>query len=92
MSDDFLEHINPVHGSPEVDPVGGQGRQQRPQRRSQTVNGQIVSIRRGIRHAHEQHVLDLSVGGDETTEIVIRVPPGAYANLEGKRAILYIEE
>ena len=92
MADDFIEHINPVHSSQEVDPLDVHGNMRQPSRPNRTINGQILAVRRGSRHAHEKHVLDLSVGGEENTEIILRVPNGAYANLEGKRAILYIDE
>ena len=92
MSDDFIEHINPIQGSPEVEPVKGRGRMRSSKKEGQSIAGEIVAIRRGKRQAREQHTLDLTVGGEEHTDIILRVPQGAYANLEGKRAVLYIEE
>ncbi|NJL72783.1 MAG: hypothetical protein HC888_15060, partial [Candidatus Competibacteraceae bacterium] len=39
-----------------------------------------------------QHLLDVTIGGDAGVEIVLRVPPGVYEKIEGKRAVLYIDE
>jgi hypothetical protein len=52
----------------------------------------VQGIRRGQQHTEGQHRLDITVGGEDTTEIIVRVPQGAYANWEGKKVIIYLEE
>ncbi len=66
---------------------GGEG----PQRVA--IRGEIVAIhRRNIHHDGESHVLDVSVGGEEHTEITVRVPSRAYGAIEGRRVVMYLLE
>lgn len=93
MSSDFLDHLNPLLGAARVDRLEGGVPPNRPQRpMPQSIAGRIVSVQRGGRHAGGGEVLDLTVGGGEYTEIVVRVPTGAYGQIEGKRVVLYIDE
>ncbi len=92
MSDDFINHINPIRGSSQIDRLDESSAPPTPPRQAQTITGRIISVKRHNRHGPGGRVLDLTVGGGETTEIVVRVPNGAYGALEGKRVVLYVDE
>jgi hypothetical protein len=93
MAGDFRDFIDPIGRREAIDRLEGHGGPQLPpQRMAQSIAGRIVAIHRGQRQAPGGHRIDFSVGGDEFTEIVVRVPRGAYGNLEGKRAVLYVDE
>ncbi len=92
MADDFYDFVNPVAGRPPLERVENQARERENRREARSITGRISAIHRGHRHSTRGHVLDLTVGADEFTEIVVRVPPGIYNNLEGKRAVLYVDE
>ncbi len=92
MPDDFLDHIVPVTGSTRVDRLEGQGGGNPAARGTRSISGRIVSIRRGSQGRGGGHTLDISVGGEDYTELILRVPAGPYANLEGRRVIIFIEE
>ena len=92
MADDFRDHIEPVMGSREVGGVGNQPGPQQQHRKTRAIAGRITGIHRGSRHSGGGHLLDVSVGGEAYSEIVLRVPEGAYSELEGKHAVLYVEE
>ncbi len=74
---DRLEHD--LGGPPVVPPRPG-------------LHGKVLGIRRGQQHKEGSHRLDITVGGEETTEIIVRVPIGAYAGWEGKKVIMYLDE
>jgi hypothetical protein len=92
MPDNFRDYVEPVGrmaaidrlehdvGSPPIVPP------------RQGLRGKVQGIRRGQQHTEGQHRLDITVGGEDTTEIIVRVPQGAYANWEGKKVIIYLEE
>ncbi len=92
MPDEFKDLIAPVSGSPRVDRLEPQAGSSPPVRAMQSIAGRVVSVHRRSQHREGQHALDVSVGGEEYTELVLRVPSGAYANLEGKRVVIFIEE
>ncbi|MBI2435304.1 MAG: hypothetical protein HYV26_20805 [Candidatus Hydrogenedentes bacterium] len=92
MADDFFDYVNPVAGRAPIERVENQVRPQERGRQPRSIAGRISSVYRGHRHSTRGHMLDLTVGADEFTEIVVRVPPGIYNNLEGKRAVLYVDE
>ena len=93
MSDEFMDYVAPVSGSGAIDGLEGQGggAPQRP-RNAQSIPGRIVTVRKGVRPGDGRHALDVTVGADQYTEIVLRVPTRAYGQLEGKRGVLYIDE
>jgi len=92
MADDFLDHIAPIAGSSPIDRLEGGTGAEPGFRRAQSITGRVMAVHRRAPHQRGEHTLDITVGGDAYTEIVLRVPQGAYANIEGKRAILYIDE
>ncbi len=92
MADDFKDHIQPVPSSARVDGMDGQRGGPVPVRRSQSIAGRVVTVHRGKRHHDGQHALDVTVGADDYTEIIVRVPKGSYSHLEGKRVVLYLDE
>ena len=93
MSGDFLDHLNPILGSGRIDRLeSGVPRKGPAASGPQSIAGRIVSVQRGGRHAGGGSVLDLTVGGGEYTEILIRVPTGGYGQIEGKRVVIFIDE
>jgi len=93
MGDDFRDHVDPIQGKRGIDPLDAHGKPPEPRPRSaQSIAGRIIAVHRGAKPAPGQHQIDFTVGGDDFTEIVVRVPPGVYNHLEGKRAVLYIDE
>lgn len=93
MSGDFLDHLNPMLGAGRIDRLeSGAPRNRPPTTQPQSIAGRIVSVQRGARHAGGGGVLDLTVGGGEYTDIVVRVPTAGYGQIEGKRAVIYIDE
>ena len=92
MPDDFREFIEPVHSSGPLDPVQrGSDRPPAPPAR-RAIHGTVHGVRRGKTHKDGQHRLDVSVGGDGATELIIRVPAGTYTGIEGKRVVIYVDE
>lgn len=94
MSDEFRDYVDPIQGKHGIDPLSPHGREPdaQPGPRTRSIKGLIIAVHRGNRPAPGQHMIDISIGGDEHTEIVIRVPPGVYDHLEGKDVVLYLEE
>lgn len=94
MPEDFIDHIAPIQGGARLErltdqhappPAAGA-------RSAHSVTGRIIAVHRRTASGGGQHVLDVTVGGDAGVEIVVRVPPGVYDQIEGKRAVLYIDE
>lgn len=57
------------------------------------IRGVITHVRERTRQQDGQgRLLDVTVGGEDHTEITIRLPEGHYGNLEGRRVVIYIEE
>lgn len=93
MSSDFLDHLNPLLGTARLDRLEpGPGPARPASRMPQSIEGRIVSVQRGARHAAGGNLLDLTVGGGEYTDIIVRVPTAGYGQIEGKRVVLYIDE
>lgn len=92
MSGDFLDHLNPLLGVPRVGPEPTGARARPPVQQPASIAGRIVSVQRGARHAGGGELLDLTVGGGDYTDILVRVPTGSYGQIEGKRVVLYIDE
>jgi hypothetical protein len=91
VSDEIEGRISPLSKSARIEasrgsvPAGGAGKAGR------SIAGEVVGVHRGTPHHGEKHRLDVTVGGQEHTEIVVRVPRGEYGGLEGKQVVLYIE-
>ena len=92
MSDEFKDYISPVSGGSPIERLDGQPSAPKKTKSAQHIAGQIVSVHRGSRHQSGEHALDVSIGGTEYTEIILRVPNGPYGHLEGRRGVLYIDE
>ena len=61
--------------------------------RRMAIRGVVVSVRRGgAHHDSQSHLLDVSVGGEEHSEITIRVAEQPRAGIEGRRVVLYLED
>lgn len=96
MPEDFLEHIAPIQGAAPLGPGDTGPPPVGRAHASRTVSGRIAAVHRrhpgGGGAPESGHLLDVTVGGDPVTEIVVRVPPGLYDRLEGKRVVMHIEE
>lgn len=92
MPDDFREYVDPVRPKAAIDRLEhDRGGSPVPPARG-AVRGHIVSVRRGQQHKEGRHRLDVTVGGDDSTEVLVRIPNGDYAHWEGKKVVLYVEE
>ncbi len=94
MLDEFRPYsVDPVGGKQPVDRLEGGANAPVPRpKMAMSIPGRIIGIRRSNINRSGGHTFDVTVGAEEYTEIVLRVPNGAYANLMGKRAVLYIDE
>lgn len=92
MPEDFRDYIQPIQGAPPLDRLEGPPPLPERPRTPRSIAGRIVAVHRGRRHQDDAHRLDITVGAGEYTEIVVRVPNGVYEDLEGKRAVMYIDD
>ncbi len=93
MADDFWEYIEPVHGGAPVRRQEGTPPPEAHPQHERTIPGRIVGVhRRTAQHAGEDHQLDVTIGGEDFTEIILRVANGTYEHLEGLHAVLHITE
>ncbi len=93
MADEFRDYVSPTPESPAVSRQGGPPvRRETAPAKTRRIDGRIVTVHRGRPHSEGEHLLDVTVGGDEHMDIVVRVSRGAYGALEGKDVSLYIEE
>jgi hypothetical protein len=92
MPENFRDYVDPVSRKAAIDRLDHEmgGPPVVPPRPG--LRGKVQGIRRGQQHKEGTHRLDVTVGGEESTEIIVRVPAGAYAAWEGKNVILYLEE
>lgn len=90
MADDRIDPLLGVHN---IAPVQrhDQPEPQIPARRGLAIRGHITAVVAGRPHAGEHHQLDVSIGGNAYTEIIIRVPNDAYGHLEGRDATLHVD-
>jgi len=83
------EYVDPIQGVPAKQPVDGHSEPgERPARGRHVVIGRVTAIHRRNVHHESGHILDATVGGDEHTELVIRVESGLIDELDGKRVAI----
>ena len=92
MSDEFSDRVPPITGKSPIGRLKRYSTAAAKPKTSQTISGRIVSLRRNAQHHDGKHKLDITVGGTDYTELVIRVEGGAHASLEGKRVVIYVDE
>lgn len=96
MPDDFIDHIAPIQGGARIDRLTDQhAPPPTPGAHApRSIVGRVIAVHRRSAPGGGggQHLLDVTVGGDAGVEIVLRVPPGVYDQIEGKRAVIYIDE
>lgn len=92
MPEDFREYVDPIRPKAAIDRLEHERGGPPVPRAHGSVHGLVMGVRRGQSHQDGPHRLDVTVGGDETTEVVIRVPKGSCANWDGKKVVLYLEE
>ncbi len=85
------EYVDPVHGVPAKQPVDTHSETgEVPPRARHVVIGTVTAIHRRNVHHETGHILDATVGGDEHTEIVIRVESGPFDELDGRRVAVSV--
>ena len=89
--------IEPVHGIEGARQTGGEYDRGEPAPASPPVHGALRGVITGVRRraGHndgQTHLLDVTVGGEDHTEITVRIPEGAHGHLEGRRVVIYIVE
>lgn len=57
-----------------------------------TIIGQVIAVYREHGHSEEGHRLDVTVGAEAHTEILVRVESGSCGDLEGKRVVIHTAE
>jgi hypothetical protein len=83
------EYVDPIRGVPPKSPVDGHSEQGfQPERARATVFGHVVVVHRRNVHRDEGHILDTTVGGEDHTELIVRVESGPYMELDGKRVAI----
>lgn len=83
------EYVDPIRGSAPKQPVDGHSEEtDRPERGRHVVIGRVTAIHRRNVHHETGHILDTTVGGDNHTELVIRVESGPYVEMDGKRVTI----
>ena len=83
------EYVDPIQGVPAKQPVSGHAESGEPPARARhVVFGKVTAIHRRNVHHEPGHILDATVGGDEHTELVIRVESGPFEELDGKRVAI----
>lgn len=87
------EYVDPVRGIPPKQPVDGHSEsEERPPRARHVVVGTVTAIHRKNVHHETGRILDTTVGGDEHTEVVVRIESGPYEDLDGKRVAITITD
>lgn len=92
MPDDFRDYVDPIRPKAAIDRLEHEHVGPPVPRAHGGVHGVVLGVRRGQQHQDGPHRLDVTVGGGESTELVIRVPQGACANWDGKKVVLHLEE
>jgi len=95
MSDEFRDHIAPIGGKAPIDNLDGHepSASAQPPHAPRSLSGRIVSVRTGRGQSGTgEHMLDVTVGGGANAELVVRVLGAVPPNIEGKRAIIYIDD
>ena len=95
MADEFSDSVHPVGESEAIAPLTEhRGGPQRPPGPGRIVVGEVIAVHASARHHQEfGHRLDVTVGAEEDhAELVVRVPPGHYHDLEGRHVTIRIED
>lgn len=92
MSDEYDEKVAPVGSGGRIDGLGGHSEPGRPAHAPHSIVGRVIAVRTARTPHDGQHKLDVTVGGSDATEIVLRVSKPPAMKIEGKRAVLYIDE
>jgi hypothetical protein len=91
MGQEFNESVEPVTGKAGIPAMNERPAAERPERPTTTIEGRIVAVHRRTPHHDGDHKLDVTVGGEEHTELVVRIPSGPYSHLEGRNVLLVLE-
>jgi len=88
--DETVEPIGTTHGPDPVSPHATSGYVPAPRRRG--VSGHVIGVHRGPTHHDAEHRLDVSVGAEERTELVVQVESGSCEGFDGKRVVVLLDE
>lgn len=92
MPENFRDFVDPVGRKLPIDRLEHDGGGPPLPAARPGLHGKVLGIRRGHEHKEGRHRLDVTVGGEDSTEMIVRVPRGVYADWEGKKVILYLAE
>lgn len=85
------DRVDPVEGVSPADPVPPHGEPGMPMgARPKGISGVVVGVRARNVHHDGEHLLDVTVNGEEHTELVIRVTSGAVHGLKGKQVVVHV--
>ncbi len=90
--EDFLDYIVPLYG---VNPIHRlESEKEHPSRpvRARTLRGTITAVNRATARRNPSQQLDITVGGQDVTELVIRVDSGEIADLAGKQVVIFLQD
>lgn len=92
MPDDFRDYIDPIRPKAAIDRLEHDGGGPPHLPAHGAVHGRVLGVRRGQHHQEGRHRLDVTVGSEDGTDVIIRVPAGACTNWDGKKVVLLLEE
>lgn len=87
MVDDYVDPVDAVKPSSAIE-----GRGSRPTQvpgHHASLTGRVIAVHRRSMHKEEgEHVLDMSVGAQEYTDVVVRIESGDFEYMIGKQVVL----
>ena len=85
--------VDPVGEATPAAPVSSHADSRAPAgARGKGISGRVVAVHRRNPGHRGEHRLDISVGGDAHTEVVVRVDSAPDHSIEGKRVVIHIVE
>jgi len=92
MPENFRDYVDPVSRITPIDRLEHEQAGPPPRPAPPGLHGRVIGVRRGQQHKDGAHRLDVTVGGDDTTELIVRVPNGTYSHWDGKKVLLLLDE
>ncbi len=92
MSDPTGEYVDPIEGRAAVSGLDGSRESPVHTTGQRIIRGRVVAVRRETARQQSGHILDVTVGGAEHTEIVVRTEDTVNTNLEGKTVTIVFSD
>lgn len=87
----MTDSIEPVHGVPPFGRIRDHGKGEYFEGGHQApIRGQVIAVRQRNVHQDGKHLLDVSVGAEEHTEITVRVETGSVEGIEERHVVIYV--